>query len=118
MKASEVDGAWYVDTAGGHIGDVVIEPECVGPLLEPPHIILRWSEPHADAHGTGFTTFLRCEAAWVHFTIRSYRYCLDRGKVTVEFETVMRDGEGNLVNPEPPETVPSETWTREGWLVL
>jgi hypothetical protein len=114
------DGAWWVETAGGHIGERAIEPDRLGPLPDMPRLLMRWSEIHTAAGGAGHTTYTRLESGAVAFTLRAYRWVPDRpGGETVRYETVLRDhASGELLNPDPPETSVPDRWSPDGWQVL
>jgi hypothetical protein len=113
------DGLWNVEAAGGRLGDRVIAPDTIGPLVEAPRLLLRWVEAEADAHGAGSTEYLQLQAGWIVFTIRRYRWQADAGGPIIDYETVMRDAaRDEFVNPEPPPWVEPERWSRDGWRIL
>lgn len=119
MKAWEEDGYWYLHVSGGRVGDTFIEPEDVGPLVEPPRLLMEWTELESSAHGDGSTKFTRLAAGWLTFTVRYHRWQpADPAQPLIEFEVVMRyPTEDEFVNPEPPDWVHPDRW-EDGWLIL
>lgn len=118
MKAWEEDGYWYVHVSGGQIGDRNIEPEDVGPLVEPPRLLMEWTQSESDRRGSGGTTFKRLESGWYIFTVRHYRWSSASGDERVEFEIVMRDPTvDEFLNPDPPPWVEADRY-QDGWLLL
>jgi hypothetical protein len=117
--AADDDGYWFATTAGGRVGSHCVEPESVGPLVEPPRLWRRWVQPEADARGLGSTEFTQWQAGWHTFTVRHYRWRADDGSQVVDYEIVMRDPAADeFLNPEPPEGAPTERWSADGKRLL
>jgi hypothetical protein len=119
VTTTEEDGYWLIETAGGQLLGRAVEPDTIGPLIEPPRLVLRWVVPESDERGRGQTEFLRLEAGWVTFTVRVVHWQPLAAGPGIAYEAPLRDpASGEFVNPDPPAGVWGEVWTRGGRLEL